>query len=1153
MRKPIVLILTLASVLAALALATAGAASAAQRIDMKVLVLGTSTTEPDFVSWQAALQREGVPFDAIVTAPGHAPITAASLSGTLADGTPEGKYQAVIVSVGALPECTTTCSSTLSPSEWSALEEYERTFNVRQLTGDIYPGSGYGLNSPTSSGALDGVQGSLSSQGKAVFSYLKGPMSMDTGTYGYEATPLATQVTGASFETLVSGPNGSALVGVYTHPNGVQEMVETFNQNQFQLQAELLRHGAVNWVTRGVYFGDQRNYYEANIDDNFLADDSWSTKEHTTDYNPADAVRETPPDVEYAAKWSAQNKFRIDMLFNGGGSVAYQEEHGSDPLLTAFQKDKNSFGWISHTWDHPNLDTGCASQSYIEAELNQNSAWGTSTLGLTASTSPTAALGNDNPSVIITGEHSGLANLLPGNPGVVDPPDLSTASAEAGTKGTLPAGSYVYGVTDDFAAGAGQSIASESAPVLVTGFGGSVTLSWAAVCHAAEFKVYRELAGSNQWKLIGTMPAPTQAPPNSWFANPTVNTSVEGGGPLEVTFTDTGVAGTPSSAPPAASEAVETPYPQNPSLIAAFAGAGIQYFGSDASKAYPDPTVPGSTTAAYPAGSTFTDGTGQAIPRYPTNIYYNTSTEAEAVDEFNALYTPVAQGGKCVASATTTCETKPATFAEIVSAVDTNMFQHVMGNDPRPHYFHQPNIMGSPPPGPPTTGTPPATSKNVGDGLFYSVLNPLLEQYNRYFSAPIEQPTMVQIGQLLAEQQAWSQANTGQVSGYIEGNQVTVNNAGSSAVNAPLTGIVGVGSAYGGVQSGWTSVPPATSTHTAATTWPAEAAKVITTSLPPGVAHVGYSQTLSGRGGTAPYTWSLSAGSLPAGLAVNATTGAITGIPSGAGSSSFTVKMTDSSTPTAQTVTANLSITVLPSAPAVVTATASSLTQTAATLNATVNPNGGAVGECKLEYGLTNSYGQSVPCTPSPGSGESPVSVSGAITGSERQHHLSLQDLGDQRRWYRPGQRTGAQDAAQPTGRGDRDGVVAHPDRCDPQRDRQPQRRCSQRMQARIRPHELLRPERPVHTLARVRGKPGVGLGSTHGPDRECRLPLQDLGDQRRRSEQRHRPDVHAATEHSHIPGELRPCRRTPRRPPLSTGSGGCGLRWRRLGRRLGP
>ena len=836
LRKPAVRLLAMlmsaVSVAAASVSITPAVAGAAQRIDMKVLVLGTSTTEPDLVSWQAALQREGVPFETIITSAGHAPITAATLSSTMSNGTQEARYQAVIVSVASLPVCGETCTSTLSQTEWTALEEYEQTFNVRQITGDTFPSATYGLNPYTVAGALDGVQGTLTTEGNTIFPYLKGPVKMDTGTFGYEATPLATQVPGASFSTLLAGPGGSALVGVYTHPNGVQEMVETFNQNANQLQAELLRHGALNWVTRGVYFGDQRNYYEAHIDDNFLADDSWNTTTHATDFTPANAIREVPTDVTFAANWAKEHNFRIDMLFNGGGSVQYAEGHsGSDPLLTAFQANKNSFGWVSHTWDHPNIDIGCATQSYIEAELNQNNSWSTSSLGLTQLKEATATYGNNNPSVIVTGEHSGLANLIPGNPGAVDPPDLSTAEA-AETGGTLAAGSYVYAVTDDFTAGGGQSIASISSPVTVNGLTGAVTLKWAAVCHAAEFKVYREVSGSNEWKLIATSPAPTEAPPNSWFGDPTnsskevIKTEVTNGGALEQTFTDTGAAGTATSGLPTSNGAIESPYPENPKLAAAFAGVGIQYFGSDASKPYPDPTIAGSTTAAYAAGETFLDGTARAIPRYPTNIYYNVSTEAQELDEYNQLYTPVAEGGKCVASPTNTCETKPANFAEIVASVDTNMFQHVMGNDPRPHYFHQTNLMGSPPPGPPTTGTPPATLPSVGDGLFYSVMNPLLEQYSQYFNVPIEQLTVAQIGQLLAEQQAWSKANASQVSGYIEGNQVTVQNSGTGAVNTPLTGVTSVGSAYGGIQSGWTSAPVAASTYTAATSWPTAPAPV---------------------------------------------------------------------------------------------------------------------------------------------------------------------------------------------------------------------------------------------------------------------------------------------------------------------------------------
>ncbi len=70
-----------------------------------------------------------------------------------------------------------------------------------------------------------------------------------------------------------------------------------------------------------------------------------------------------------------------------------------------------------------------------------------------------------------------------------------------------------------------------------------------------------------------------------------------------------------------------------------------------------------------------------------------------------------------------------------------------------------------------------------------------------------------------------------------------------------------------------------------------------------------------------------------------------------------------------------------PNSPTVVTGSASAVGSGSATLNATVNPNGGTVTECKLEYGTTVAYGQSATCTPSPGSGTSPVAVSAALTG----------------------------------------------------------------------------------------------------------------------------------------------------------------------------
>jgi hypothetical protein len=73
--------------------------------------------------------------------------------------------------------------------------------------------------------------------------------------------------------------------------------------------------------------------------------------------------------------------------------------------------------------------------------------------------------------------------------------------------------------------------------------------------------------------------------------------------------------------------------------------------------------------------------------------------------------------------------------------------------------------------------------------------------------------------------------------------------------------------------------------------------------------------------------------------------------------------------------------TYLPPPPAVVTEPAPSVTETSATLNATVNPNGTTVSDCHFEYGTTTSYGSSAPCSFLPGSGTSPVVVTATVTG----------------------------------------------------------------------------------------------------------------------------------------------------------------------------
>ena len=83
-----------------------------------------------------------------------------------------------------------------------------------------------------------------------------------------------------------------------------------------------------------------------------------------------------------------------------------------------------------------------------------------------------------------------------------------------------------------------------------------------------------------------------------------------------------------------------------------------------------------------------------------------------------------------------------------------------------------------------------------------------------------------------------------------------------------------------------------------------------TSSLQAGQVGAAYSTMIQATGGTTPYHWSVSSGTLPAGLTLSATTGTISGTPTTSGSSTFTAKVTDSTSPTAQTATKSLTITV---------------------------------------------------------------------------------------------------------------------------------------------------------------------------------------------------------------------------------------------------
>src|SRR6185295_12628889 len=164
------------------------------------------------------------------------------------------------------------------------------------------------------------------------------------------------------------------------------------------------------------------------------------------------------------------------------------------------------------------------------------------------------------------------------------------------------------------------------------------------------------------------------------------------------------------------------------------------------------------------------------VPRHPTILYYNATTVAQEVDEFNWLYTSRANGGSGY------CEDNP-TVATCVAPLDDSGFtstivpndaafdlSFVLSNDPRPFYAHVSNM--------------------AGDRILYPLVETILDTYRTAFnaSAPLQNLTMTQIAETFAQQAAWAadgMAATPAVTASITSGVITILNSGTSQV--PLT------------------------------------------------------------------------------------------------------------------------------------------------------------------------------------------------------------------------------------------------------------------------------------------------------------------------------------------------------------------------------
>lgn len=331
-----------------------------RRIVQKLLLLTANESEPSFLHARDALNRIGIPYDAINVS--QEPIT----DSLLTDRTSTCKYSGVIFSTSGL-------DGQLDATEAARLANFEITCSAREVVWYAWPSVELGLL-PAETGGILTTDASVADP--TFFNRLTSTASIPYRyAWGYPATVVDPTKTTA----LVVDENGNVLLAKHTD-NGREILVSTVDHSPYLTHSLALEYDMLRWVTRGMFIGQKRTYLTPQIDDIFLDNDMWQVGvgnvDSSVDPGNARTFRIDGTDLTTFVGWQASLQARLpagswfmtDMAFNGWGSTADADYESS--LLAAARSTGSQLTWLNHTWDHENMDTMTYKQAHAEVTNN---------------------------------------------------------------------------------------------------------------------------------------------------------------------------------------------------------------------------------------------------------------------------------------------------------------------------------------------------------------------------------------------------------------------------------------------------------------------------------------------------------------------------------------------------------------------------------------------------------------------------------------------------------------------------------------------------------------------------------------------------------------------------------------------------------------
>ncbi|KAJ3330958.1 hypothetical protein HDU93_010024, partial [Gonapodya sp. JEL0774] len=187
----------------------------------KVLILTVTPSDSTVeLPVTMTLDAYGIPYEVVVV-----PSTGIAGNLPLVDSSGNPKYSLIVIAQASLNYASLSWASALTASQWTYLEQYEATYNVRRVTLDDLPQAAHGT--ATSGGSSDAHTITLNSTFATAAGLNTSPQITVAGLWHYPATITNTTLAKpvVYFEPLApTWPSQTVGAVVITYDNGRQQM-----------------------------------------------------------------------------------------------------------------------------------------------------------------------------------------------------------------------------------------------------------------------------------------------------------------------------------------------------------------------------------------------------------------------------------------------------------------------------------------------------------------------------------------------------------------------------------------------------------------------------------------------------------------------------------------------------------------------------------------------------------------------------------------------------------------------------------------------------------------------------------------------------------------------------------------------------------------